>query len=61
MPINWEAVMGMCALIGIISAVVRFSVKSALAEFKEQLRLEFANKEWAAEVDRRLVRLEENR
>lgn len=56
--INWEAVIGMCALIGTVGGVVHFTVKGALAQFKEELRKDFATKEWGREVDRRLSHLE---
>jgi len=59
--INWEAVIGMCALTGLVAAVVRWTVRAALTEFKETLRKDFATREWASETDRRLTRLEEVR
>jgi hypothetical protein len=57
--INWEAVIAMCALTGLVGAVVRFTVRAALTEFKQELRKDFATREWATETDRRLTKLEQ--
>lgn len=57
--INWTAVIGTCAMIGTVGGVVHFTVKGALAQFREDLRKDFATKEWGREVDRRLSHLEQ--
>jgi hypothetical protein len=58
MVINWEAVIGICAVVGMVGAVVRWTLKAGLAEFKEDLRKEFITREHFSELERRVSRLE---
>jgi hypothetical protein len=56
--INWEAVIGMCALCGLVGGIVRMTVKGTLSEFKDELRKEFASTEHVASIERRVEAIE---
>lgn len=51
--------MGMCALCGLVGAIVRITVKGALAEFKDELHKEFASAERVDSLERRVESIEE--
>lgn len=56
--INWEAVIGVCALMGTTAGIVHYTVKAVLNEFENDLRSVFATKEWQEQIEKRVAVLE---